>query len=154
MGGMQAVAGGPLWYRGQVCQPVVPPIAAVDLAPLLYPATPPPQSKRTTETSEQEGGSSQPPQPQGKQGAAAAGGCNGSGDATGNSSTQAGNGAGAALHFEVLERQINDALVRLSLSEEQVAASLRQAGGVAASGAAPTQQVPRQMLPGELGGAV
>ena len=43
--------------------------------------------------------------------------------------------SGEQLHFDALERQINDALVRLSLSEEAVAASLRQAaasGGVAA----------------------
>lgn len=44
------------------------------------------------------------------------------------------------MHFASLERQINDALVRLSLSEEQVAASLRQAGaGAAAEQAAPAQ---------------
>ncbi|PRW39076.1 expressed ef-hand domain-containing isoform A [Chlorella sorokiniana] len=36
---------------------------------------------------------------------------------------------GSDLHFDVLERQINDALVRLSLSEEQVAASLQRAQG-------------------------
>ncbi|KAL4431755.1 hypothetical protein ABPG77_002971 [Micractinium sp. CCAP 211/92] len=35
--------------------------------------------------------------------------------------------SGEQLHFDALERQINDALVRLSLSEDAVAASLRQA---------------------------
>ena len=39
---------------------------------------------------------------------------------------------GADLHFDALEQQINQALLRLSLSEEQVAASLRRAQGGAA----------------------
>ncbi|PSC72051.1 expressed ef-hand domain-containing [Micractinium conductrix] len=41
------------------------------------------------------------------------------------------------VHFDALERQINAALVRLSLSEEQMAASLRQASAEAAADAAP-----------------
>lgn len=46
--------------------------------------------------------------------------------------------SGEQVHFDALERQINEALVRLSLSEEAVAASLRQAaeGGAAAVEAA------------------
>lgn len=47
--------------------------------------------------------------------------------------------SGGDLQFDALERQINEALVRLSLSEEQVAASLRQAEAAEAGGAAPRQ---------------
>lgn len=39
--------------------------------------------------------------------------------------------SGDQLHFDALERQINEALVRLSMSEEVVAASLKQAAGSA-----------------------
>lgn len=46
--------------------------------------------------------------------------------------SQGGKQPGSNLPFDALERQINDALVRLSLSEEQVAASLQRAQGGAA----------------------
>ncbi|KAL4440425.1 hypothetical protein ABPG75_003426 [Micractinium tetrahymenae] len=45
--------------------------------------------------------------------------------------------SGEQVHFDALERQINEALVRLSLSEEAVAASLRQAAAAGGAAAAP-----------------
>lgn len=62
-------------------------------------------------------------------------------DSDGGDAADGGSGGGEGLHFDVLERQINEALVRLSLSEEQVAASLRQvAAGEAAEVAAAEAQ--------------
>lgn len=99
-----------------------------------------PQSKRNTVEEEA------PPAEEAQQAKAAPAGKGGK-----RGSGQGGKGGAApAVHFDALERQINDALVRLSLSEEQVAASLRQAQGAAAApGPAPQQAQPLANVPGE-----
>ena len=99
-----------------------------------------PQSKRNTVDEEA------PPAEQPQQGKAAPGGKAGKRGSGG----QGGKAGGAPpVQFDALERQINEALVRLSLSEEQVAASLRQAQGAAAVGPAPQEAQPLASLPGE-----
>lgn len=80
-----------------------------------------PQSKRTT--TEEEAPAEEPEEEQ-QPAARSQGGEQGSG--------QGGKQPSSDLPFDALERQINDALVRLSLSEEQVAASLQRAQGGAA----------------------
>ncbi|KAI3431406.1 hypothetical protein D9Q98_004459 [Chlorella vulgaris] len=52
-------------------------------------------------------------------------------------------GGDGGTHFDVLEQQINEALLRLSLSEEQVAASLRQAAAAEVQAEA---EAPREPL--------
>lgn len=102
------------------------------------------QSKRATAEEEAPAGAAQqeaPPgaAPTGAKAKARGGAKAGSGGA-------AGKGEGA-LQFDHLERQINEALVRLSLSEEQVAASLRQAH----SGGGPAPPPPPLALAGAQG---
>lgn len=97
-----------------------------------------PQSKRTTAEEEA-------PAEAADEQAAAAGKC-GSGQ---RGSGHGGRQPASDLHFDALERQINDALVRLSLSEEQVAASLRRAQGGGAAGPQQAQQAQLAGVQGE-----
>lgn len=65
-----------------------------------------------------------------------------------------GKAKGGAVQFDALEKQINEALLRLSLSEDQVVASLRQAlGSPAADNPGGGQQDGLAALPAALAGA-